>query len=354
MVDDLALNVQLLRRRVPNLTAAARAVGLRAATVSDLCNGKIPVGRAQVRTLVALASLAGCQLDDLILHTGTATMVETGIKALDLFAPLVKIGAAGAVSRQGLGQLVLVTELMHRLRTQYDYLTLLWLPTVPLPSANEVITCASAVGETTADVREAALNTRAEHDVLVVADRETVLSGELLSLRQQLEVDDASRVTFVLFDLRGETPDVEGAPYGPLDTLWRIDPDLAARRLYPAIDPISSASVLVENARLETRHLEIAQRARSLLRRYRELRTVTAVHGLERLPIIERATFRRGERLEAFLTQPLFVAEQHTGRAGQWVPLADTLDGVRHLLDGATDDMEVEALSYIGPLPPMR
>src|ERR687888_2512123 len=101
MDDLLRLNVPLLRRRVPNLSAAARSIGLRPATVSDLCTGKIPVGRAEVRTLVGLSTLAGCSLDDLVLR-GTATgMLETGIKAVDLLAPLVRDGVAGLIARPG-------------------------------------------------------------------------------------------------------------------------------------------------------------------------------------------------------------------------------------------------------------
>src|SRR5438477_370269 len=89
MTDDaLQLNVPLLRRRVPNLSGAARSVGLRPATVSDLCTGKIPIGRAEIRTLVGLASLAGCSLDELVLRSGRTGMLETGIKPVDLLAPL--------------------------------------------------------------------------------------------------------------------------------------------------------------------------------------------------------------------------------------------------------------------------
>ena len=350
MADDLLLNVPLLRRRVPNLTAAARSVGLRAATVSDLCTGKIPVGRAEVRTLVALAALAGCALDDLVLRGGVAGMIETGIKVLDLFAPLVRGGTAGFVTRQGVGQLVLVAELMHRLRTQRGFVALLWLPGEPLPSPEEVLPQASATAATLEEVRALAAEARLEHDVLIAADRETVLSGELLQLRDHLQEPGSRPVTFALFDARGETPDIEGAPYGPLETLWRLDLDLAIRGLYPAVDPVGSASVLLEGAHLEAVHLALATRARALLRRYRELRTLVPVHGLEKFPPAEQAKFRRGERLEAFLTQPLYVAEAYTAKPGAWVPLPETLDGVRRVLDGAADELEVEALRYSGPL----
>src|SRR5690348_1747389 len=110
MDDSLRLNVALLKRRVPNLSAAARSIGLRPATVSDLCTGKIPVGRAEVRTLVGLSSLAGCSLDDLVLRGSTTGMLETGIKPLDLLAPLVRGGVAGLVARPNVGQLVLLAE----------------------------------------------------------------------------------------------------------------------------------------------------------------------------------------------------------------------------------------------------
>lgn len=114
--DSLRLNVALLRRKVPNLTTAARSVGLRPATVSNLCTGKIPVGRAEVRTLVALATLAECSLDELILRGEKVEMIETGIKTLDLFAPLAKNGTVGLVARPGMGQLVILAELFYKMK----------------------------------------------------------------------------------------------------------------------------------------------------------------------------------------------------------------------------------------------
>src|SRR4026207_993251 len=116
MHDDLMLNVALLRKRLPNLTVAARSVGLRAATVSDLCTGKIPVGRAEVRTLVGLSLLACCSLDELILRGGVAGMIETGIKVIDLFGPLVRGGTSGFIARPGMGQVVGMAGVLRRPR----------------------------------------------------------------------------------------------------------------------------------------------------------------------------------------------------------------------------------------------
>lgn len=305
LVDDLQLNVPLLRRRVPNLTVAARSVGLRPATVSDLCNGKIPLGRAEVKTLVALASLAGCTLDELVIRGAGVGMIETGIKVLDLFAPLVRGGTAGLVARPGLGQMVILMELARRLR-QRSFATVLWLPEREADFA-DVLPEVDAVGRTLDEVQ-----------------------AHVAAL--------------------GEAPD-EDAPYGPLETLWRFDVELAARGFWPAVDPVLSTSTILEGAYLETTHLTVQQRARKLLRRYRELHAMVRIRGPQWLPEAEVPTYHRGERLEAFLTQPLYVAEPYTKLAGQWVTLPETIEAVRRILDGAADELAVKELKAVGRLP---
>ncbi|HYG58281.1 MAG TPA: hypothetical protein VD902_09505 [Symbiobacteriaceae bacterium] len=346
MVDDLQLNVPLLRRRVPNLTVAARSVGLRPATVSDLCTGKIPVGRAEVRTLAALASLAGCTLDELVLRGPGAGMIETGIKVLDLFAPLVRGGTVGLVSRKGLGQMVLLAELLRRLR-QRAFATVVWTPAAAHKGLDEVLREAEATGGTAEEIYRLVSALRADRDVIVAADREVVLSGELAALKERLAEPGARPVTFALMDAVGEAPD-EDVPYGPLETLWRFDVELFARRIVPAVDGVFSTSTLLEGAQLEATHQAVQQRARKLLRRYRELRQLAAAGGGERVLESERMAFQRGERLEAFLTQPLYVAEPFTKIAGEWVTPGDTLEGVRRIMDGAADQREVSELVMIG------
>jgi F-type H+-transporting ATPase subunit beta len=346
--EDLQLNVPLLRRRVPNLTVAARSVGLRPATVSDLCNGKIPVGRAEVRTLAALAALAGCSLDELVLRGGGAGVIETGIKLLDLMAPLVRGGTAAFMAPIGLGHSVVPSELVHRLR-QKGFATFVWLPSEVHPHMTVIVDEADASATLMANVRQQLALLRAERNVLVVADRATVLTGELFALREQLQEAGARPLTFALVDMSRDAPD-EDAPYGPLETLWRFDTDMLARRIFPAVNPIGSTSTLLEGGQLEATHLAVQQRARKLLRRYRELRSLVAVLGPEKLSPADVTAFRRGERLEAFLTQPLFVTEPLTKLAGAWVSLPDTIDSVRRILDGGADEIEVKDLMYVGRL----
>lgn len=115
-MDRIQLNVDLLRRRVLQLTKAARSVGLRPATVSNLTTGKTSIARTEVRTLVALANLDDCSLDELIIQGERYKMIETGIKTIDLFAPLAKGGTAGLVARPGMGQLVVLAEIFYRLK----------------------------------------------------------------------------------------------------------------------------------------------------------------------------------------------------------------------------------------------
>lgn len=347
-MDDLQLNVALLRRRVPNLTAAASRIGLRAATVSNLCTGKISVGRAEVKTLVALATLAGCTVDELIIRGGAMGMIETGITVLDVFAPLVRGGTVGCVSRPGQGQLVLLAELYRRLKGR-GFATVLWKPADHHDDIDEMTPEVDVVCESMNDTYDHIAQVRDEQDVLLGADRRVVLSGELLALKERLQEAGSRPVTIVLVDTAGHGPD-EAVPYGPLDTLLRFDTDLAVRGHFPAIDPVTSTSVLLEGAQLEATHATVQQRARKLLRRYRELRAVVNVQGVDKISETDVAMYHRGERLEAFLTQPFYVAEEFTKKPGAWPTLYDSLDSVRRIVDGAADDVPVEELKYIGRL----
>lgn len=346
--DDIQLNVSLLRRRVPNLTKAARSVGLRPATVSNLCTGKTPVGRAEVRTLVALASLAGCSLDELIIRGHGIGMIETGIKVLDLFAPLVRGGTVGFVARPRMGQLVLLAELFHRMKKR-EFTTIFLMPEEKTIGIEEVENEADVTCHSLDEAYQTIASYQDERDILLAADRMTVLSGDILTLREKVKESGSRPVTLALVDSRGDAVDEE-TPYGPLDTLWRFDIDLVTRALYPAVDPVFSTSTILEGAQLEATHLSIQQRARKLLRRYKELRSLVMAGGIEKLPDLDRITYHRGQRLEAFLSQPFYVAEDFTKKRGEWLTVQETLEDIRRILDGIADDKNIEELSFIGRL----
>ncbi|MEN2765609.1 hypothetical protein [Ornithinibacillus xuwenensis] len=348
-MENIRLNVSLLRRRVPNLTSAAKSIGLRPATVSNLCTGKIPIERAEVRTLVALASLAQCSLDELILRGESVEMIETKIKTLDLFSPISKGGTVGLVARPGMGQLVLLSELFYRLQDE-GYAIILLQPQGDHPELKDVTEFRDIhIVHSIESASEKILSIGAEQDIIFTADRSHVLTGEIFELQDRLEGYNIKTVTTILLDLKGAVVD-EDLPYGPLETLLYFDADLAARHSFPAVNPIVSTSSVLEGAHLDQNHLFTQQRARKLLRRYRELRSIVTVRGMDKLPASEQETYHRGERLEAYLTQPFYVAKKYSGIEGESVDLNTTLNDVRKILDGGTDSLDTKELSYIGKL----
>jgi F-type H+-transporting ATPase subunit beta len=323
-------------------------MGLRPATVSNLCTGKIPVGRSEVRTLVALASLAQCSLDELILKGDSVEMIETKIKTLDLFSPIAKGGTVGLIARPGLGQLVVLGELFYRLKKE-GYSIILLKPEENHPEINDIIDFADKVVDSIEEAYEQTVSLGTKNDVIFTADRSHVLTGDIFKLQEQFQNVNIQTVTTFLLDLKGTSVD-EDLPYGPLETALYFDADLAVRHKYPAINPIFSTSSVLEGAHLDQNHLVIQQRAQKLLRRYRELRSIVNVKGLNGIPSSELETYNRGERLEAYLTQPFYIAEEFTGKKGESVDLKDTLNDVRKILDGAADSKDIDSFIFIGKM----
>ena len=341
-MSDIKLNVELLKSRVPNLTVSAAAAGLRPATVSNLCTGKIPLSRAEVKTLVALADLAECTVDELIIRGNAPEMFETGIKVIDLFAPLTLGGIIGFVARPGMGQLVVLAEIFHRMNKS-GWETFFVQPKVEAVGIEDVLGEVKHLCHSTEDAFEKILPL-SKQKIMLAADRQTVLTGEIYTLIEKLQ-ESGINVTTLLVDLSGEAVD-ETDPYGPLDTLWQFDADLASRRIFPAINPLYSTSVLIEGSHLPKNHQQILLDAKKVLRRYRELRFL----GIDRMPVSETEIFHRGQRLEAYFSQPFFVAEPFTKQQGVSVDLQTTITDVQRILKGEFDQAEVVELSYIGKL----
>jgi len=348
-LENIALNVPLLRRRVPNLTTAARSVGLRPATVSDLCTGKIPISRAEVRTLAALASLAKCSMDELILRGEKTKMIETGIKVLDLFSPLTKGGTVGLVARPGMGQLVLLAEMFYRLENN-GYTTILLMPEGEPSELKDGLEHVDVIILHTIDeVYKKIVTIGNDKEIAFAADRSNVITGEIYDLSERLSnVGIDSLLTF-LVDLKGEAVD-EDLPYGPLETLWQFDAELSARNMFPAINPFTSTSSILEGEYLDKIHFSTQQRAKKLLRRYRELKALVNFRGVNSLPPSEIQTYNRGERLEAYMTQFFYVAKPYTHKEGTYVSLQDTIVDVTKILDGMLDSTDISSIHYIGKL----
>ncbi|WP_456271303.1 ATP synthase beta subunit C-terminal domain-containing protein [Bacillus sp. AK031] len=348
MNSNIKLNVALLRRRVPNLTSAAKAVGLRPATVSNLCTGKIPVGRAEVKTIVALASLANCTIDELLIRGSRLEMIESGIKVVDLFSPIVKGGKIGFIARAQMGQLVLLNELIVRFQEKGFKMIFIEAES-NVPDVEEAKEACDFVCKGAKDVFELLNSLENKEEAVIIADRAIVKSGDMFTMNEEFEQSGFPEITTFLYDPSGEAVD-EDDPYGPLDTLIPFDLDLATRQMYPAVQPVKATSTLLEDALLDNNHLSIQRRARKLLRRYREIRVLVNNIGEDRIPESELELYNRGQKLEAFLTQPFYVAEPFTNQMGEYVPTETTLAGVQKIIDGGADSQSPQELKYIGKL----
>ena len=139
-----------------------------------------------------------------------------------------------------------------------------------------------------------------------------------------------------------------------LDASIVLSRALAARGLYPAIDPLASTSRLLDPARVGDRHYQAALRVKETIERYRELEDIIAMLGLEELSAEDQRTVRRARRLERFLTQPLFVTEAFTGHKGRHVPREKTIAGCEAILAGDLDGRDEGGLYLIGSIEEAR
>ena len=124
--------------------------------------------------------------------------------------------------------------------------------------------------------------------------------------------------------------------------------DLAAQAFYPAIDPLTSSSVLLDPLIVGEEHYRLAERAREALARFKELQDIIALLGVEELGASDRLIVKRARRLQRFLSQPFVVTEAFTGTPGRSVSRKDTIAGCKAILDGEADDWEESSLYMIG------
>jgi F-type H+-transporting ATPase subunit beta len=135
-----------------------------------------------------------------------------------------------------------------------------------------------------------------------------------------------------------------------LDTSILLSRERASAGLYPAVDVLASTSRLLDPAQVDERHYRIAMRVRETFERYREVREMMAVLGMDELGSEDQQMVLRARRLERFLTQPLFTTESFTGQPGRYVALEDTLAGCEAILNGAFDTVSERRLYMIGDL----
>lgn len=136
--------------------------------------------------------------------------------------------------------------------------------------------------------------------------------------------------------------------FAHLDATTVLSRGLAAKGIYPAVDPLDSTSTMLQPNIVGNEHYNIAQKIKSTLQRYKELQDIIAILGLDELSEEDRLTVARARKVERFLSQPFFVAEVFTGSPGKYVSLTEAIKGFKMVLDGELDELPEQAFYLVG------
>ena len=136
--------------------------------------------------------------------------------------------------------------------------------------------------------------------------------------------------------------------FAHLDATTNLERSIAARGLYPAMDPLASTSRILDPHIVGDEHYQVARGVQAVLQRYKELQDIIAILGMDELSEDDKVTVARARKIQNFLSQPNFVAEQFTGTPGKYVPIKETVRGFKEILEGQHDDVPEQAFRYCG------
>jgi F-type H+-transporting ATPase subunit beta len=336
-------------------------------------------------------------------EASTSAVFETGIKVIDLLAPLAQGGKAAMFGGAGVGKTVLVMELIHAMVEKYQGISVFAGVGERSREGHELLTEMQASGVLARTVLVyGQMNeppgarwrvpltalTIAEHfrdskhqNVLLLMDNvfrfvqagselssllgrlpsrvgyQPTLASEVASLQERIASVAGAAVTAiqaVYVPADDFTDPAVTAISSHTDSTIMLSRTLAAQGFYPAIDPLASSSVLLDALVVGEEHYRLAERARETLARFKDLQDIIALLGVEELGAGDRLIVKRARRLQRFLSQPFMVTEAFTGTAGRSVPRSETLKGAQAILDGETDDWAESSLYMIGTLDEAR
>merc|ERR1712226_1608056 len=179
------------------------------------------------------------------------------------------------------------------------------------------------------------------------------LGTEMGGLQERITSTKAGSITSIQAvyvpadDLTDPAP---ATTFAHLDATTVLSRTLAAKGIYPAVDPLDSTSTMLQPNIVGERHYKVAQRVKETLQRYKELQDIIAILGLDELSEEDRQTVARARKVERFLSQPFFVAEVFTGSPGKYVALSYTISGFESILDGEYDDLPEQAFYLVGDI----
>ena len=336
----------------------------------------------------------------------TLEMFETGIKVVDLIQPFLKGGKIGLFGGAGVGKTVLIQELIHNVALKHGGVSVfagvgertregndLWLEFqesgVVHPGNPEKSRAALIYGQMTeppgARLRVGLTGlTVAEYfrdeehlDVLLFIDNifrfvqagsevsallgrmpsavgyQPNLNTEIGELQERITSTKHGSITSVqaiYVPADDYTDPAPAATFSHLDATTNLSRQIVERGIYPAVDPLASFSRILDSRIVGQEHYSVARGVKTILQRYKDLQDIIAILGIEELSDEDKLTVARARKIEKFLSQPMFVAAQFTGKEGKYVKIEDTVRGFKEIVEGKHDDIPEQAFYMVGSI----
>ena len=350
-----------------------------------------PIGSEEIRPIHNVAP----KFDEL---SPSVDLLETGIKVIDLICPFAKGGKVGLFGGAGVGKTVNMMELINNIAKQYGGYSVFAgvgertregndfyhemgeskvLDKVAMvfgqmnePPGNRLrvaltgLTMAEACRDEGRDILLFIDNiyryTLAGTEVSALLGRmpsavgyQPTLAEEMGKLQERIASTKTGSITSIQAvyvpadDLTDPSP---ATTFGHLDATVVLSRDIAALGIYPAVDPLDSTSRQVDPNIIGLEHYTVARRVQETLQRYKELRDIIAILGMDELAPEDKLVVQRARKIQNYLSQPFHVAEVFTGAPGKYVPLKETIRGFKMIVDGECDELPEQAFYMVGTI----
>ena len=329
----------------------------------------------------------------------TTQMLETGLKVIDLISPFTRGGKVGAYGGAGVGKTVIIQELIRNIATEHGGNSVfagigersregndLWeemkqsgviaKTVMVFGQMNEPPGVRLRVGLTGLTMAEYFRDEEGQ-DVLLFIDNiyrytlagmevsallgrmpsavgyQPTLATEVGELEERITSTKKGSITSfqaIYVPADDYTDPGVATTFGHLDGVVALDRALTEQGIYPAVDPLVSTSRILDPAIVGEEHYGVARGVQRVLQRYKDLQDIIAILGIEELSEEDKLTVARARRIQRFLSQPMFVAENFTGRPGKYVPIAETVRGFKEILEGQHDTLPEQAFYMVGTI----
>ncbi len=329
----------------------------------------------------------------------TTQTLETGLKVIDLITPFTKGGKVGAYGGAGVGKTVIIMELIRNIATEHGGFSVftgigersregndLWHEMKASGVIDKTVMVFGQMNEPPAVRLRVGLTglTMAEYfrdvehqDVLLFIDNiyryslagmevsallgrmpsavgyQPTLATEMGELEERITSTKQGSITsFQAIYVPADDYTDPGVvtTFGHLDAVIALERSIAEQGLYPAVDPLTSTSRILDPNIVGEEHYRVAREVQQVLQRYKDLQDVIAILGIEELSEDDKLTVARARKIQRFLSQPMFVTEVFTGRKGKYVPVGETVRGFKEILEGKYDALPEQAFYMMGTI----